>query len=185
MKIKVIMLMFLFLLFIPFKVDALDYYDNVEVVATFDSNVDVTNITSIVVLFDDCYDNTFDVLVNSDQDFKKDISGVGLGDIDFSLAMVSRDYNYDYTIEHTITRVSDRQLVINLLVKDRGRNESARVTISEDILSRIYNADMQGEEGSDDVIIVDPPISESTTTTTTTTMATAMVRKSWWKKAQH
>ena len=87
------MLMFLFLLFIPFKVDALDYYDNVEVVATFDSNVDVTNITSIVVLFDDCYDNTFDVLVNSDQDFKKDISGGGLGDIDFSLAMVSRDYN--------------------------------------------------------------------------------------------
>ena len=164
------MLMFLFLLFIPFKVDALDYYDNVEVVTTFDSNVDVTNITSIVVLFDDCYDNTFDVLVNSDQDFKKDISGVGLGDIDFSLAMVSRDYNYDYTIEHTITRVSDRQLVINLLVKDRGRNESARVTISEDILSRIYNADMQWEEGSDDVIIVDPPIPESTTTTTTTSI---------------
>lgn len=166
MKNKIILVFFLSLFIIPLGVNAEDYYDNVEIVTTFDSAVDVTDITSIVVLFDDCYDNTFDVLVNSDQDFKKDVSGVGLGSIDFSLAMVSRDYNYDYTIEHTITRTSDRELVINLTVRNRGRDQSASVAVSDDILNRIYNDD--STSSGDDTIIIETP--ESTTTTSTTSI---------------
>ncbi len=118
------------------SVHATEYYQNVYLRTSFAPDVTMSEVNSLVVLFDDATDRTFDLSLEKNANYQLIINNVATGDIDFSLAMVAGDYKSKYIVEPTITPNENNELYIDLLVKVREVN-TEQVIVDENLWNYI------------------------------------------------
>lgn len=139
-KLKYVIIMLLTFVIGSQMVFAEEVYDNVNVVATFAEDVDITKITEIKFNLEDFYGNESDLILESSKNFTLDIKNIQKGTIEVPMVVVGNDTHAILLTTPRITYDGNNVFIV-LEVSNNPIKPNEKPNISDDIKDKIYNND--------------------------------------------
>lgn len=133
MKRKLLLIfVFLMVIFIP----SVRADDNMKVIfnTSFEEKIDINKIDEIFIMMDDANLKDYEIVLEKKDNFRFELNNLPQGDVVINSITVSRDYTVNYDYQYAITKTSEEEMNISLLVtqvqKDPNRKK-AQITQEE------------------------------------------------------
>lgn len=139
-KIKYMIIMLLTFVMGSSMVFAEEVYDNVNIVATFAEDVDITKISLIKFNLEDFYGNESDLILESSKNFTLDVKNIQKGTIEVPMVLVENDTHARLLTVPRITYDGNNVFIV-LEVSNNPIEPNEKPNISDDIKDKIYNND--------------------------------------------
>lgn len=141
MKRKILLaIIFLTIIFIPsVRADG-----NMKVIfnTSFEEQIDINKIDEIFIMMDDVNRKDYQLVLYKKDNFHLELNNLPNGDIVINSINVARDYTVEYDYDYTITKPSEEEMVVSLLVtkieKDPNR---PKVNIDKEKIAEMLGYD--------------------------------------------
>ncbi len=169
MKKKILLIItFMMLLIIP----GVKAEGNMKVIfnTSFEEQIDINKIDKIFIMMDDVNRKDYEIVLEHKDNFHLELNNIPQGNVDIASITVSRDYTVGYDYEETITRVSDEETVVSILVKKVIKDPNRKkVDITNDYIAEVLGLDPMNLPTTNNNTTNKIPDSSSSTTSIPTT----------------
>ncbi len=93
---------------------------------SFEEQIDINKIEDIYVMMDDINIKGYNLVLKHKDNFYLELNNVPVGDIKITSITVSRDYTVDYEYETNITKTSEEETVVSILVKKVNKDPNRK-----------------------------------------------------------
>lgn len=167
MKRKILLIFILFMLiFIP----SVRAEDNMKLIfnTSFEEEIILEKIDKIFIMMDDVNRKDYELVLQKKDNFHLELNNLPSGDIQINSINVARDYTVEYDYQYAITKTSEEEMTVSLLVtkveKDPNRQ---KVQISKEEIAAML--------GYDPLNIVSSGVVTSSTNTTNSTTTNSTI----------
>lgn len=134
---------------------------------SFEEQIDINKIDEIFIMMDDANLKDYEIVLQHDKNFRFELDNLPVGDIVINSITVSRDYTVDYDYQYAITKTSDEEMIISLLVTKVSKDPNRKkVEVSNEYIAEILGYDPL--KITTDDIDTNTSITESSNVTTST-----------------
>lgn len=141
MKRKLLLIfVFLMVIFIP----SVRADENMKVIfnTSFEEKIDINKIDEIFIMMDDANLKDYEIVLEKKDNFRFELNNLPQGDVVINSITVSRDYTVNYDYQYAITKTSEEEMNISLLVtqvqKDPNRK---KVQITQEEIAEMLGYD--------------------------------------------
>lgn len=138
MKKILIFIIFVFSLFMTNDVFAVEYYEKVSILTSFEEKIDLNKIESIYLTIEYQSGRELDLVLNKNDNYSIDLNDVIKEPIKISMAIVKGDNVARFDISSNVEYTTETQVVVNLMVREREITTN-KIDIDQDLLDKIYN----------------------------------------------
>lgn len=139
---KKILLIITFMMFI--FIPSVRAEENMKVIfnTSFEEQIDIDKIDEIFIMMDDVNLKDYEIVLEKKDNFRFELNNLPQGDVVINSITVSRDYTVNYDYQYAITKTSEEEMNISLLVtqiqKDPNRK---KVQITQEEIAEILGYD--------------------------------------------
>lgn len=141
MKKKILLIItFMMIIFIP----SVRAEGNMKVIfnTSFEEQIDINKIEKIFVMMDDEEQKDYEIVLEYKDNFRFELNNLPQGDIIINSITVSRDYTVNYDYQYAITRTSEEETNVSILVTKVTKDENRKkVQVSNEYIAEILGYD--------------------------------------------
>lgn len=143
MKKILLTITFMLLIFIP----GVKAEGNMKVIfnTSFEEQIDINKIEDIYVMMDDINEKDYNLVLKHKDNFHLELNNIPAGDVIINSINVSRDYTVEYDYETTITKNSEEETVVSILVKKVIKDPNRKkANITNEYIAEVLGYDPLG-----------------------------------------